>query len=135
MPHGDMREGAVPVLTPAERDLLLGAWNDTTADPGPALLPDLFTTAAGQHPDAPAVITAEGQASYAALSHDTARLARHLITLGAGPEQLIAIALPRGRQLITALLAVLAAGAAYLPLDPDYPAGRITFMLADARPA
>ena len=122
-------------VTQEERDVLLGAWNGTTVDVPPALLPDLFAAAAAGAPRDPAVITVTGQVSYADLDRDSTRLARHLITLGTGPEQLIAIALPRGQQMITALLAVLKTGAAYLPLDPAYPAGRLSFILADAAPA
>src|SRR5205085_8763632 len=63
------------------------------------------------------------------------RLARHLITLGAGPERLVAIVMPRSPEMIVALLAVLKSGAAYVPVDPAYPADRIAFMLADTRAA
>ena len=62
------------------------------------------------------------------------RLARCCISRGAGPEQLVGLLLDPSPELITAILAVLAAGAAYLPVDPDYPAERLGFMLADARP-
>src|SRR5215472_9161348 len=122
-------------VTQEERDVLLGAWNGTNVDLPPALLPDLFAAAAAAAPRDPAVITVTSQVSYADLDRDSTRLARHLITSGAGPEQLIAIALPRGQQMITALLAVLKTGAAYLPLDPSYPAERLSFILADAAPA
>src|SRR5208283_3430387 len=63
------------------------------------------------------------------------RLARHLISRGIGPEQLVAIALPRSIEMVVALLGVLKAGAAYLPLDPDYPPQRVASMLEDAQPA
>ncbi|WP_225818133.1 AMP-binding protein, partial [Streptomyces echinatus] len=62
------------------------------------------------------------------------RLARLLITQGAGPERLVALAVPRSADLIVTVLAVLKTGAAYLPLDVEYPAERLAFMLRDARP-
>ncbi|MCD0486518.1 AMP-binding protein, partial [Streptacidiphilus sp. ASG 303] len=63
------------------------------------------------------------------------RIARLLVEHGAGPEGRVAVSLPRSAQLMTALLAVLKSGAAYVPLDPDYPADRVAYMLDDARPA
>src|SRR6185437_3600987 len=63
------------------------------------------------------------------------RMARRLVAAGAGPETVVAVVMERSAALITALLAVLKAGAAYLPVDPGYPAQRIAFMLADAGPA
>ncbi|MGH3287623.1 MAG: non-ribosomal peptide synthetase, partial [Streptosporangiaceae bacterium] len=63
------------------------------------------------------------------------RLARYLVSLGAGPERLVAVAMPRSPDMIVAVLAVLKAGAAYVPVDPAYPADRIAYMLADAAPA
>src|SRR5262249_58595616 len=85
-------------------------------------------------PHAPAFICGDAELTYAELNQQANRLARHLITLGAGPERLVAIAMPRSPDVIVALLAVLKAGAAYVPVDPDYPAERISFMLADAAP-
>ena len=72
--------------------------------------------------------------SYRELNERANRLARHLIHHGAGPEQLVALALPRSLDLIVALLAVLKSGAGYVPVDPDYPADRIAYMLQDAHP-
>uniref|UniRef100_UPI002115360C AMP-binding protein n=1 Tax=Streptomyces murinus TaxID=33900 RepID=UPI002115360C len=62
------------------------------------------------------------------------RLARLLVEGGAGPERFVAVALPRSAELVVALLAVLKTGAAYVPIDPEYPADRIAYILADADP-
>src|SRR5258708_40050382 len=82
----------------------------------------------------PAVIYEDTTLSYAVLNARANRLAHLLIAQGAGPEQIVAVALPRSAELVVCLLAILKSGAAYLPLDPDYPADRIAFMLADAKP-
>ncbi|HWN61460.1 MAG TPA: amino acid adenylation domain-containing protein, partial [Streptosporangiaceae bacterium] len=97
-------------------------------------LPELFAAQAARTPAAPAVICGDVVLSYAELNTRANQLARYLARLGAGPEQLVAIAMPRTADMIIAVLAVLKAGAAYVPVDPAYPADRITYMLADTAP-
>ena len=75
------------------------------------------------------------QSDYAELNARANRLARALAGRGAGPERVVALALPRSVDLVVAVLAVAKSGAAYVPLDPDYPAARVEFMLSDAAPA
>ena len=96
--------------------------------------PELFQEQVARTPDATAVVYGGTHVSYAELNARANRLARHLKTLGAGPERLVAIAMPRSADMIVAVLAVLKTGAAYVPVDPAYPADRIAYMLADARP-
>ena len=125
----------IDLLTPEERHRLLVECNDT-AVPVPAVsLPVLFQTQVHATPEAVAVVCGDVMLTYAQLNARANRLAHALIANGVGPEQIVALALPRSASMIVAVLAVLKAGAAYLPLDPDYPAERITFMLTDAAPA
>jgi amino acid adenylation domain-containing protein len=121
------------VLTAAERREL-ARWNDTARRIPAVTVPELFQQQVARTPDAPAVISGDVTLSYAELNQRANRLARYLMTLGAGPERLVAIAMPRSADMMVAVLAVLKAGAAYLPVDPAYPADRIGYMLADARP-
>ena len=83
-------------------------------------------------PDAPAVRWDGGELTYGGLSELADRLAAELQRRGAGPESVVAICLPRGADLVTAELAILRAGAAYLPLDPENPGDRLAYMCADA---
>ncbi|MEU3345286.1 amino acid adenylation domain-containing protein [Streptomyces sp. NPDC006700] len=126
--------GRVRALPPAERRLLLTEWNDTTVPVGAESVVDAFQRHAALTPDAVAVIDADGEVSYRELDQRANRLARHLAATGVGPESWVAVALPRGASLLTALLAVLKTGGAYVPLDPEYPADRIGYILDDARP-
>src|SRR6266496_4228909 len=98
-------------------------------------LPDLFEAQVARAPDAVAVVCGDASVSYQELDAATNRLARLLAGYGAGPESVVAVVMGRSAGLVTALLAVVKAGAAFLPVDPRYPAGRVAFMLADARPA
>ncbi|TDC69399.1 amino acid adenylation domain-containing protein, partial [Actinomadura sp. GC306] len=94
----------------------------------------MFRARVRRHPDAVAVVFGDTELTYAEVDARANRLAHVLAGRGAGPERVVALALPRSPDLIVAELAVLKAGAAYLPLDPDYPAERLAFMLADAAP-
>ncbi len=100
-----------------------------------ASLAELFEAQAAATPEAVAVTAGPENLSYAQLDLAADELAGRLAAAGAGPGQIVAVALPRCAELIVALLAVTKAGAAYLPVDPGYPAERIAFMLDDARPA
>ncbi|MEU5023561.1 non-ribosomal peptide synthetase [Streptomyces milbemycinicus] len=126
--------GRIDILDAAERHRVLTEWNDTDlAAPAPSL-PALFSAQAARTPAAPAVSDGGLVLTYAELDARANRLAHLLATRGIGPEKLVAVALPRSAQAVIALLAVLKAGGAYLPLDPEYPVERLGAMLRDARP-
>ncbi|MGC4904013.1 amino acid adenylation domain-containing protein, partial [Micromonospora echinospora] len=124
----------IELLDDAERADLLEARN-TTHVPVPATtLTGRIAEQARRRPEHVALRSGPAALSYRELDEAANRLARHLAAQGAGPEQLVALAVPRGVALVVAMLAVLRTGAAYLPIDLDYPAERVDFMLADARP-
>ncbi|WP_216206356.1 non-ribosomal peptide synthetase [Amycolatopsis aidingensis] len=126
---------AVELLTGAERTRLLAEWNDTAVEVPSAPLPALFEARVDRDPDAEALVEPGGGMSYAELDAAANRLARQLVRHGIGPEDRVLLLLPRSVRTVVAQLAVLKAGAAYVPVDPGYPAERIAFMLADAEPA
>ena len=126
--------GEIDILGAAERGRVLVEWNDTARAVPQTTLPALIEAQVAQRGDATALVCEDTTLSYAALNARANRLAYLLIARGAGPEQIVALALPRSAELIVGLLAIAKSGAAYLPLDPDYPAERLAFMLADARP-
>ncbi|MGV4892343.1 AMP-binding protein, partial [Streptomyces viridosporus] len=99
-----------------------------------ATFPALFEAQAARTPHAPAVLSDDESLSYAQLNERANRLAHHLIDRGVGPERIVALLLPRSVDIVVARLAVMKAGGAYLPVDPDYPADRIAYMLHDADP-
>jgi nonribosomal peptide synthetase DhbF len=131
--HPDQPVSRHDLLLAGERQVL-AEWNDTGRDLPRATLPELFARQVAGTPDAPAVSYGGAEVSYAELDRRANRLARHLISLGAGPERLVAIAMSRSPDMIVAVLAVLKSGAAYVPVDPAYPADRIAYILADTRP-
>jgi amino acid adenylation domain-containing protein len=126
---------AVQVLAGDERAQVVAGWNDTARALPAVTVPALLEERAGQCPDAVAVVCGDVRLSYAELNGQANRLARLLVSRGAGPESLVAVVMERSADLVVALLGVLKAGAAYLPVDLGYPAERVAFMLADARPA
>ncbi|MGW2658695.1 amino acid adenylation domain-containing protein, partial [Streptomyces sp. NPDC001478] len=125
----------IDVLTPEERHDLLVTRNDTACPVPSGSLPGLFAARVRETPDAPAVVFEDTVLTYRELNRRANRLAHALIARGVGPERLVALRLPRSAELVVAVLAVLKTGAAYLPVDPGYPAARIAYMLDDARPA
>ncbi|MFC8988758.1 amino acid adenylation domain-containing protein [Streptomyces sp. NPDC056956] len=126
--------GGMDLLGPTRRRQVLEQWNDTARDLPTAHLADLFEARAHQAPDTIAVRHGASTVTYRELNERANRLAHRLIARGIGPEQVVALALPRSPGLLVAMLATLKAGAAYLAVDPEYPAGRVAFILDDARP-
>src|SRR6202044_763624 len=125
---------AAQAPTPLELGRLLADWNDTARDVPLATLPKLFEAQAARTPAALAGACGGVTLSYAELDERANRLARYLTSLGAGPERLIAVVMDKSAEVFVAWLGVAKSGAAFLPVDPAYPAERIGFMLADARP-
>ncbi|GFN29832.1 amino acid adenylation domain-containing protein [Paenibacillus xylaniclasticus] len=127
--------GSIPLVNNDEYQRVIVEWNDTARAVPQATVPSLFEKQAASTPTAAALLSAAGDTvSYADLNAQANRLAHDLIAMGAGPDQIVALALPRSTDMVVALLAVLKSGAAYLPLDIDYPADRIAYMLEDAKP-
>ncbi|MGI8332311.1 amino acid adenylation domain-containing protein [Actinomadura scrupuli] len=127
--------GTHDLLDRAERRTILGQWAGGTAvAPAPGTLTARFEAQARATPAAVAVTFEGTSLTYAELNARANRLARSLVERGVGPEQFVALALPRSADLVVAVLGVLKAGAAYVPVDPDYPADRIAYMLEDSRP-
>ncbi|MFD0350539.1 AMP-binding protein [Kitasatospora aburaviensis] len=124
------------MLTPPERHRALVEWNDTAHGypQAGACLHELFEERLAVHPEAPAVLHAGGELSYAALDALAERIAGRLADLGVGPDSTVGVCLAKGPALVAAVLGVLKAGGAYLPLDPAYPEQRLAFMLRDAAP-
>jgi len=124
----------LPVLTGGEREQLLAGWNDTAA-PVPAAggVHELITARAAACPDAVAVASGHACLTYRGLTERSARLAGYLRGAGVGTETVVGLCLEPGPDMIVAMLAVWRAGGTYLPLDPDYPPGRLAFMLTSSR--
>ena len=122
----------ISILSAAEREQLLVEWNQTATYFPPLCLHELFAEQARQRPEATALLYEDEQLSYGELERRANQLAHHLQRLGVGPEVVVGICLERTPQLVVALLAVLKAGGAYLPLDAEYPLERLSFMLEDA---
>ncbi|WP_158839338.1 non-ribosomal peptide synthase/polyketide synthase [Saccharothrix deserti] len=123
----------LPWLSEAERHQVLVEWSRTARDMPSTLYPEVFAEQARRTPDATALVFHGTSMTFAELDARTNRLAHHLLAHGAGPERIVAVLLPRSADLVVAVLAVLKAGAVYLPIDPELPAERIDFLLRDAQ--
>ena len=129
--------GSLAILDDTERSTILEGFNATAQElvqdgSVPATLPSLFAAQAARTPDAVAVVFEDRSLTYAALDAHSNRLASHLRGLGVGPETVVGLCVERSPEMVVGLLGILKAGAAYLPLDPNYPRERLAFMLSDA---
>lgn len=123
----------LPLLSPPQRELVLHGFNDTTTDyPRDQTIHGLFAAQATQTPDAPAVVDGPTTLTYRQLAGRAEGLAAALAARGVGQGDRVAICMHRSADLIASLVAILRCGAVYVPLDPDYPADRLRFMLEDA---
>ncbi|MCX5400831.1 amino acid adenylation domain-containing protein [Streptomyces sp. NBC_00102] len=122
------------IATAGEVSLILDEFNRTGRDLPATNLIGPIEAQARRTPAATALVYGEESLTYAELNVRANRLARHLRTLGARPDTVVALSVPRSVELIVTLLAILKTGAAYLPLDPDYPERRLLDMLQDAAP-
>jgi amino acid adenylation domain-containing protein len=125
----------LPVLTPQERHTLLVEWNATQVDvTGPATIVEAFETAAARTPDAPACTAGGRMLTFRQLNERADVIAAHLAGLGVRRGAIVGVAMRRSCELIAAMLGAMKAGAAYLPLDPAYPAERLSTIVNDAEP-
>uniref|UniRef100_UPI002454A97A non-ribosomal peptide synthase/polyketide synthase n=1 Tax=Nocardia cyriacigeorgica TaxID=135487 RepID=UPI002454A97A len=137
--------GDADLLDAGERERLVSEWNATefdvaaalSASPSgtdPATLVAMFEAQAARTPDAPALTFADTTLTYAQFRARVNRLARHLISLGVGPDTHVALGMRRSIELVVGMYAVAVAGGAYVPLDPDHPADRTRYVLDTADP-
>ncbi|MFJ6051603.1 amino acid adenylation domain-containing protein [Streptomyces sp. NPDC092307] len=117
----------------AERLATLARWNDTGADRIRPTVVEMFREQARLRPDAVAVVDEHRSLTYRQAAELSAQLAHHLIERGITAEQVVAISLDRSADMVIGLLGVLQAGAAFVPLDPQWPAARRSVVIADAR--
>ncbi|MFI7498083.1 non-ribosomal peptide synthase/polyketide synthase [Streptomyces sp. NPDC049687] len=128
----ELRLSAIELLEEPERAAVVERWNATARPLEPGTVPDRFRAWAAQAPDAAALWSGGRCLSYAEVDARTDALARGLVARGVGREVRVGLCLPRGVEMVVALLAVWKAGGAYVPLDPEYPADRLAFMVADS---
>ncbi|MFF3566820.1 amino acid adenylation domain-containing protein [Nocardia jiangxiensis] len=126
--------GDVELLQPDERMRILGDWNNTRYSVEPGLLLDGYRRAVREHPDAIAVSSAELELTYTEFDVRVNQLARLLISRGVGPETMVVLAISPSLDLLIGMYAIVTAGGAYVPVDPDHPAERIGYILDTVRP-
>src|SRR2546430_1561973 len=120
------------LLADAERQQLLVDWNQTAVDyPSNSCIHEIFETQARCTPDAVALETEGQRLTYGELNARANHIARYLARHGVGPEVMVAICVERSLQTVVGILGILKAGGGYVPLDPDYPASRLSFILQD----
>lgn len=119
-------------LISPEQAALLDRFNQTAAPLPEAVLHRIFEAVAARRPGHTALVASEGGYTYARLNAEANRLAHGLLALGVQPEDRVAFVLPRTGRIVIAMLGILKAGCAYIPLDPHYPAERIAHVLEDS---
>ncbi|MGW0019705.1 amino acid adenylation domain-containing protein [Rhodococcus sp. NPDC003382] len=130
----DRAVGDHRLLDRAELGTVLSRWNSTDRPVPPATVPRLLDAQVARTPHLQAVVDDDGILTYADFAARVHRLARRLVASGVGPERTVAVVAPRSVELLVAVHAVLHAGGAYVPVDPDQPAARTERVLAAARP-
>jgi amino acid adenylation domain-containing protein len=125
---------ALPLLSEQEKQQLLVEWNPNLIDNSQTSIQQLFEQQVAQNPDSVAVIFNNQQLTYRQLNERANQLANYLQQIGVKPEVLVGVYLERSLAIFVAVLAIIKAGGAYLPLAPEYPQERITWMLEDAKP-
>src|SRR5262249_32225070 len=132
--HPEQRVAEIPLLSEAERQQQLVAWNATQTDyPQDEGGPQWVEAQVAHTPEAGAVGCGDGQVTYGVLERRANQLAHYLGGMGVGPEVLVGLCVERSVAMVVGLLGILKAGGAYVPLDPAYPVERLRFMLADAQ--
>ncbi|HEY6927934.1 MAG TPA: amino acid adenylation domain-containing protein, partial [Steroidobacteraceae bacterium] len=127
--------GTITLLDAPERERLITGFNETGVEyRRDRFAHELVEEQAGAAPDAIAVVYEGLYLSYSELNRRANQLARYLVRQGIGPDQLVALCVERGLEMIVGLLGVMKAGGAYVPLDPSYPRERLQFMFEDAAP-
>ncbi|WP_406189215.1 amino acid adenylation domain-containing protein [Streptomyces griseus] len=129
----DRPVGTIGPSGPRERTEELARWNDTRADRDRPTIMELFQQQARLRPDAVAIVDPHRSLTYRQVDELSAQLAHHLLERGLEPEQIVGISLGRSAEMVLALLAVLRAGGAFVPLDPQWPAARRAVVAEDAR--
>ncbi|MES2221687.1 MAG: amino acid adenylation domain-containing protein [Acidobacteriota bacterium] len=130
----DQKIASIPLLSASERQQLIVEWNRTEAEIPAICFHQRVEAHARANPDRLAVMADGSSLTYSELNHRANRIAAALRIRGAVPESLVAVCIARSVDLVAALLGVAKSGAAYVPLDPTYPTGRILHILEDARP-
>jgi len=124
----------LPLMSEAERHQILSSWNATQAEfPERRCIHQLFEEQAGRAPDDVAVVYGSERVTFGELNARANQLAHHLQRLGLGPETRVAICMDRSVDMLVGLLGILKAGCAYVPLEPGFPAERLSFILADSQ--
>ena len=125
--------GELSMLSDAERQHVLRDWNATEAEfPSEACIQSLIEAQVELTPDAPALVFAGEELSYAEVNRRANQLAHKLRELGVGPDALVGISVERSLEMVIGLVAIIKAGGAYVPLDPDYPQDRLAYMIEDS---
>ncbi|MGH3171978.1 MAG: MupA/Atu3671 family FMN-dependent luciferase-like monooxygenase, partial [Trebonia sp.] len=133
VPSPDALVSRLPLLDQSGRDRAVGLWNDTQRSvPGGELVHHAFERQAEMRPDALAVVSVSGELTYRELNERASQLAGRLAALGIGPESRVGLLLDRSPELMIGLIGILKAGAAYVPLDPEYPGKRLSLVLTHA---